>query len=536
MYVRIFPMKGDMHMALYLNQKYNKFMEYKSSRIFVDKSMIAKECNLVFGTSDKYMCVTRPRRFGKTLALSMLNAYYSKGCDSREIFKDLKIFKDSTFEKHLNKHNVFFIDMSRLYTALDDKSQFIKRLKSNMMRDLRQAFPSVDLTDLLLDEAITEINSQLNETFIFLIDEWDVIYREQENNRKLCDEYTEFLRSLFKSSDVSACIDLVYMTGILPIRRYSTQSTLNMFREYNMLNSWNLTEFIGFTENEVKELCTQYNRNFDEIKNWYDGYKLNGIEIYNPKSVVEAITSGKCKDYWVQTSATEAVSNYMNYDHGVMKDLITDMIAGEKVTVNVKRFENDLTQVNSKDAALTVLIHLGYLAYDEENESCYIPNREIRDEFVTALEDLDWTEIYNPISDSMKLYEETLKGNTEFINNTLDKNHKELAGPFNKNKEDVLGIIVEISYYNAQKYYVMKKEETSTLGRSDISFIPKDSTHIPFIIELKADSSPEDAISQIREKEYFSSLAGYRGKVLLLGISYDSRKLKHSSKVEFIEL
>ena len=524
-------------MGIYLNKNNDLFFEYQNDDIFVDKSMIIKETNKSINkSSKKFMCITRPRRFGKTLALSMLNAYYSKGCDSRELFKDLKISKEDSFKTHLNKHNVFFIDMSRIYTAVDDKNEFIKRLKSNILRDLTKTFPSVDLTGLLLDEAITEINSQLNKSFIFLIDEWDIVYREQENNVKLCNEYTEFLRNLFKSSDVSSCIDLVYMTGILPIRRYSTQSTLNMFNEYNMIDSSTLTEFVGFTEQEVKDLCVKYHRNFDEIKNWYDGYKLNGIEIYNPKSVVESISRNKCGDYWVLTSATEAVSHYMNYDHGELKAIIAKLIAGEKVSVNVGKFQNDLTQVNSKDSALTVLIHLGYLAYDEETKSCYIPNHEIKEEFVNALDDLKWEEIYNPIDNSKKLYEETLKGNTDFINETLDKNHKELAGPFNKNKEDVLGIIVLISYYSANTFYTIKKEDASTLGRSDISFVPKDSTHIPMIVELKVDSTPEDAISQIKEKEYFNSLGTYKGKILLLGISYDSKKLKHSSKIEYIEL
>ena len=523
-------------MALYLNQSNEKFIEYESSRIFVDKSMLIKECNFSFGTTDKYMCITRPRRFGKTLALSMLNAYYSKGCDSKKLFKDLKISKDPSFEKHLNKHNVFLIDMASVYTNIEDKSQFVKKIKFNLLRDLKNFNPSIDFSNLTLGEAFVEVYSQTKEKFIFLIDEWDVIYREQENNSKLCDEYTEFLRALFKSSDVSSCIDLVYMTGILPIRRYSTQSTLNMFNEFNMINSRNLTEFVGFTEAEVKNLCTQYNRDFNEIKNWYDGYRLNEIEIYNPKSVVEAMTIGKCDDYWVKTSAREAVTDYMNYDHGELKDIITRMILGEKVNVDVSLFDNDLTLVNSKDAALTVLIHLGYLAYDEENKSCFIPNYEIKEEFQRGLKDLHWKEIYNPIDNSKKLYEETLKGNVDFINSALDKNHKDLTGPFNKNKEDVLGIIVEISYYCMNKYYSVKKEDTSTLGRSDISFIPKDNAHIPFINELKVDSTPEDAISQIKEKEYFNSLTNYKGKVLLLGISYNSKKLKHFSKVEFIEL
>ena len=182
-------------MALYLNQNTDKFLEYKKSRIFVDKSMIINECNVNIGTTDKYMCVTRPRRFGKTLALSMLNAYYSKGCDSKELFKDLKISKDPSFDKHLNKHNVIWIDMASVYTKIDDKTQFVKTIKADILRDLKRCFPEVDLTDLLLSDAILEIHSQLKENFIFLIDEWDVIYREQDSNYKLCNEYTEFLEA-----------------------------------------------------------------------------------------------------------------------------------------------------------------------------------------------------------------------------------------------------------------------------------------------------------------------------------------------------
>ncbi len=524
-------------MSLYLNKGNEKLRKYMKAEIFVDKSLLIKECNRVFGSESSYMCVTRPRRFGKTLAISMLNAYYSKGCDSREMFKDLKISKDPGFEEHLNKHNVIWIDMAAAFNDTRNKKEFISILQRDIIDELTKKFPNVlDKKDDTLRKAITKIKSETNEKFIFLIDEWDVIFREQENNIKLCEEYTELLRSLFKSSDASSCIDLVYMTGILPIRRNTTQSTLNMFTEYNMIDAQELTEFVGFTEEEVKSLCTQYHRNFNEIKNWYDGYCLNGIEIYNPRSVFQAVKSGKCNDYWTSTSATEAVMNYMNYDHGVLKEAIAKMIADEEIKVDVRRFSNDLTKVNSTDAALTVLIHLGYLAYDEENESCYIPNYEIKQEFVRGMQNLKWDNIYNPIDNSDKLYEETLKGNTDFINETLDRNHADLASQFNKNKEDVLGIIVLISYYHMKRYYNFRKEETSMKGRSDISILPYDNSHIPFIVELKVDSTPEDAIAQIKEKGYFSSLGSYKGKVLLLGISYDSKTMKHSSKVEMIEI
>ena len=312
-------------MSLYLNKNNDKFKEYKSARIFIDKSNLITITNSnISKPSSKFMCVTRPRRFGKTMTLSMLNAYYSKGCDSLSLFEKLNIAKDNSYLEHLNKHNVIWIDMASLYTDIRDKNDFFKELETNLLDDLNEAFPNVlKEMDNTISKAIIRINSKLNERFIFLIDEWDVIYREQEYNTKLCDEYTELLRNLFKSSNVSSCIDLVYMTGILPIRRYSTQSTLNMFTEYDMLDSFPIESYVGFTEDEVKDLCNKYHRDFNEIKSWYNGYNLNDVSLYNPKSVVGAVLRGKCNDYWVQTSAIESVTNYMNYDHGVLKCIIT---------------------------------------------------------------------------------------------------------------------------------------------------------------------------------------------------------------------
>ena len=378
-------------MSLYLNRN-EDFSNYVNDTIFIDKSsLITITNNNISKPSSKFMCVTRPRRFGKTMALSMLNAYYSKGCDSLSLFDKLNITSDSSYLEHLNKHNVIWIDMASLYTDIRDKNDFFKELETNLLDDLNDAFPNVlKEMDNTISKAIIRINSKLNERFIFLIDEWDVIYREQEYNTKLCDEYTELLRNLFKSSNVSSCIDLVYMTGILPIRRYSTQSTLNMFTEYNMLDSFPIESYVGFIEDEVIGLCNKYNRDFNEIKSWYNGYNLNGVSLYNPKSVVEAVLRGECDDYWVQTSAIEALTDYMNYGNGILKDEVFEMLLGNKVSVNVRMFSNDLTKIDSKDSALTALIHLGYLTYDEDLESCYIPNYEIKKEFEIAFEKLKW--------------------------------------------------------------------------------------------------------------------------------------------------
>jgi len=282
-------------MGSYLNQNNDSFIESLNSKIFVDKTKLIVITNDNLRTYDKFMCVTRPRRFGKTMALSMLNAYYSKGCDSASLFDNLNIFKDESYLKHLNKHNVIWIDMSRIY--LKYKNESIQNLNKVIVDDIKTTWPNVlRENDNYIDDAILRIYEERNERFIFLIDEWDVIFREEQQNTKLCNEYIEFLRLLFKSSDVSSCIDLVYMTGILPIKRYSTQSTLNMFTEYNMIDSFNMASYVGFTEDEVKGLCSKYSRDFIEIKAWYDGYKLNGVELYNPKSVVTAVLRNKCLD------------------------------------------------------------------------------------------------------------------------------------------------------------------------------------------------------------------------------------------------
>ncbi len=528
-------------MAMYLNQSSDRFKKYLKNKIFVDKSLIIKECNDLLGSEDSFMCVTRPRRFGKTMALSMLNAYYSKGCDSRDLFKDLAISKDPSFDEHLNKHNVIWVDMAEFYAYLDDPNDLLKKINGEVVAELAKNYPGLSFAGLKLGEAIRLINSEKGDRFIFLIDEWDVIYREEEHNRKLCDEYTSFLRGLFKSSASSSAFDLVYMTGIFPIRRYSTQSALNVFKEYNMLSPGRLAPFFGFTEDEVISLCQNSGMDFGEIKSWYDGYKLKGVEIYNPKSVVEAISEGECGDYWVETSSIEAVTDYMNFDGGVLKGEIASMLSGGNAEINPGKFDNDLAKIDSKDAALTVLVHLGYLAYlppeiPGRKGGCYIPNKEISLEFERALEKLGWKDIYDPISNSMKLCEETFKGNADFIDSTLDRNHRELASFISKNDEKVLALIVATSYYRARDFYRVKQEDACVSGRSDVSFFPTEPGCAPFIVELKVGHSPEEAIAQIKEKAYWEAWPSYKGKILLVGINYDPKTLKHHSKVEWIEI
>ena len=324
------------------------------------------------------------------------------------------------------------------------------------------------------------------------------------------------------------------MTGILPIRRYNADSTLNNFTEYNMINHYPLGKFMGFTESEVIDLCNKYDMPFEDLKNWYNGYYLEGVgSIYNPKSVVEAIYEEECRDYWTQTRSMDDIKNYMNYDNGVLKSDIASMLAGDKVKVDVVKFENDLTKINSRDAALTVLIHLGYLAYDEEYKSCYIPNYEIKQELQRAIEDLDWEEFKYPIEASSDLIKATFNLNFDYINEVFDKNHKELSTIFNKNKEDILGVVTYLSYSQMNDRYYVNKEANTSTGRCDIIYKPRYKDPA-MIVELKVDSTPSDAIKQINNKHYLDLLGSYKGEVYLVGINYNSKTLKHDSMVKVV--
>ncbi len=523
-------------MSFHINKGNDLFKMYKNSRIFVDKSMLIKECNSLLYSEDSYMCVTRPRRFGKTMALSMLNAYYSKGCDSKEIFDELNISKDESYLSHLNKHNVIFFDMAGLYTEIENKDDFVKELKKYLIRDLKELFPSIDYTDLTLGEAFVEITSTLNETFIFLIDEWDVLIREEKNNYDLINEYMMLLRNLFKSSNVSCSFDLVYMTGILPIRHGTSQSDLNNFREYSMSDLYSLNTELGFTEEEVKELCLKYNDDFNQYKYLFDGYTLNNKHIYNPLDIAWSIPYNECYPYWSETASRENLCDAIKFDNCSHVDTILRLIFGKEVRVDLRSFESDLNKIKNFDASLSLLVHYGYLSYNEEMRTCRITNNEIRELFVLALEDSHIDIITEPLLSSDRLLEETLKCNYNYITDVFDRYHKELENIFKDKENDDLGIIVKTLYYKARKYYNVNSKYDYKEKSTTVSFISRDNTHLPFIIEIKTDDNADKDIEQIMSKEYFDALGDYHGKVILVGISYNSKTLKHNTKIEIVEI
>ncbi|HJC92219.1 MAG TPA: AAA family ATPase [Candidatus Mediterraneibacter excrementigallinarum] len=352
---------------------------------YVDKTEMLSFINSTLGTTDKLTCVSRPRRFGKSFAAQMLCAYYDKSCDSRKLFEGLKIAEDASFGKYLNKYNVIYLDITLFLSMASDIKNIVKDIEAAVVEELQHIFPGAR-KDSSLPEMLFNTVENGSGKFIMIIDEWDALFREAKDDTRLQREYIDLLRSLFKSSWTDIIFEAAYMTGILPIKRYGTQSAVSDFREYTMLSPGRLVQYIGFTEQEVRELCEQYDMDFNEMKYWYDGYSFRRLRsVYSPNSVMEAIKRDEFGSYWTRTETYESLRIYIDLDEDGLRESIIRMIAGEQVRVDVGTFQNDMTNIQKKDDVLTLLIHLGYLAYDSEKETAYIPNEEVRKEFLRAV-------------------------------------------------------------------------------------------------------------------------------------------------------
>ena len=519
-------------MGIYLNPGFNNFNEDKQLINFVDKSMLIATLNKKLNTRDCLICSSRPRRFGKTMAANMIAAYYSKGCDSHEVFFDLKISKDSSFEENINKYNVIKIDMNGIVSSKGSMS-VVEYLSSEVIYELKETFPNINLpNDISLATAIKRIYAKTGEKFIFVIDEYDVIIRDKNYTSEL-KEYLELLVSLFKSEDVNAAIALAYLTGIMPIIKDKSQSGLNNFKEYTMLDAEDMAPFMGFTVDEVKSLADKNNMDFEEIKRWYDGYNLNGVELYSPISIITAIEKKRCSDYWTQTGSYEAVSDYIELNLNGIKDDVIKMMAGENIEVDVSGFNNNLKSFKTKEDVFIYLIHLGYLAYDVDRKTCRIPNSEIKNQWANALKrSAKFSNVASIIDVSKKLLEATYNLEGEAVAKSLEKSHELLTSNLSYNNEQSMQSAIMLSYFYAYDYYTILPEVTTGKGYADIVMVPFLPNIPALVIELKKDKVVGGAIEQIKEKDYPSRLSGYVGNTLLVGISYDSKTKKHTCIIE----
>lgn len=520
-------------MGIYLNPNGVDFQEALNSEIYVDKSGLIEYTNIVLRTKQKYICVSRPRRFGKSMAAEMLTAYYSRGCDSREMFSKLKIAKTEAFDKHLNKYNVIHINMVNFLSESHNMKEMIEFIEEDLIDELKNEYPDVCYPKRQnLIKVIAAIFAQTNIPFIFIIDEWDCVIRVHKNDSDSQVKHLDFLRNLLKDQSY---VSLAYMTGILPIKKYGEHSALNMFTEVSMTDPREYAEFTGFTESEVKQLCDEYKMPFDETKRWYDGYNLMDVSIYNPRSVVMSMTGGYFNNYWTSTETYEALKVYIEMNFDGLKDKVTQLIAGEKIKINTGKFQNDMTTLRSTDDIFTLLVHLGYLTFDFYTNQVWIPNSEVAQEFINSIEDGGWEEVMQAIKVSDELLKATLNCDEEKVAELIDKAHSDNTSILKYNDENSLSCVISLAYYSARKTYTIERELPAGKGFADLVFRPRKNNSNPaIIVELKYDKSAEGALEQIKNKKYADCLKDYSGEILLVGINYDKESKKHSCKIEKI--
>ena len=524
-------------MGRFVNPDNSAFQAALNSRIYVDKTGMIEYMNRVLETTDAYICNSRPRRFGKSYAANMLAAYYSKGTDSEKMFSDLSIGKTQDFKKHLNKYDVIHIDVQWFLANCEDKNKVVQFITKSVLDELREIYPEcLVLQDGSLSDALSRVKNQTGQKFVIIIDEWDVLIRDEAQNQAVQENYINFLRSLFKGTEPTKYIALAYLTGILPIKKMKTQSALNNFDEFTMLSAGNMAPYVGFTESEVKMLAKKYHQNYEKVKRWYDGYLLNGQQIYNPRAVVGVMLNSEFKSYWSETASYEIIVPLINMDFDGLKSAVIEMLSGDEVKVNTATFKNDTVNIQNRDEVLTYMIHLGYLGYDQNRRSAFVPNEEIRQELTLAVENKKWSEMTAFWEKSGSLLEATLDMDEEAIADTIEKIHTQYTSAIQYTDENSLSSVLTIAYLSSMQYYFKPVREFPTgRGFADFVYIPKPEYKADYpalVVELKWNKNAKTALQQIYEKKYPESIAEYTGDILLVGINYDKKTKKHECVIE----
>ncbi len=422
-------------MGLYLNPGNEAYRQAVTDDVYIDKTeMIALLNQKINKSRVKHVCVSRPRRFGKSMAADMLAAYYGRGCDSKELFAGKKIESKESFKLHLNQHNVIRLDIQRFLFDDAHLDIFIDKIQESVIRELQEEYGSCFEADQYgLPGVLGRIYARTKEGFIFIIDEWDCVFRFAKERGDIQKTYLDFLRGLFKGAEY---VELAYMTGILPIKKYGEHSAINMFDEYSMIDPKNMGEYFGFTGEEVEEQCARRGLDYTEMQRWYDGYQLGEIHMYNPKSVADAITWKKYKSYWTGTETYEALKVYIEQNFDGLKEAVVEMLGNSRCKINPRKFQNDMTTFVTKDDVLTLLIHLGYLTFDEETEETFIPNQEVSQEFLNVVEGPGWDGVVQSIQSSASLLKSTWELDGKAVADGVAKIHDETASILKYNDEN----------------------------------------------------------------------------------------------------
>lgn len=523
-------------MGIYLNPGAEAFQEALNSKIYVDKTAMIYFTNQVLSTQQKYICVSRPRRFGKSMAANMLCAYYDSSVAGEAVFHDLQISRMKNGMSQQGKYDVLRINMQDFLSESHNISQMLARLQKRVAWDIKRIYPNIEYFDLnYLTDVLTDVYATNKRKYVIVIDEWDCIFREYPHDEKAQKLYLDFLRNLLKDKEYIA---LAYMTGILPIKKYGTHSALNMFTEFSMEHPDQLASFVGFTEEETKSLCEQYKMDFTECRAWYDGYSFPQCpHIYSPKSVVDAMLAHRFGSYWNRTETYEALQVYIDLNEDGLRDAIVKMMGGGRQKIDTGTFQNDMTTFHSADDVMTLLVHLGYLGYDSEHETVFIPNNEVMREYVNATKQgKEWEIVSHSIKSSDDLLQAVFDEDEAQVAQGVANAHLETSH-IQYNDENALSYTLSLAFYSARRYYNIVREMPAGKGFADLVFLPRPQ-HMEkpaLIIELKWDKDADTAIKQIHEKNYDGALSSYAGKVLLVGINYDKKTKEHECKIEQVE-
>ena len=539
-------------MGTYLNSitPYTLYKSESLSPYFVDKTLMLRELFPYVSAGNRHICITRPRRFGKTIMANMISSFFQKASDSGDVFDGLTISQVDDYRRYKNQYNVIRIDFSKMPRNCDSYTQYIERIEALLIEDVKEAYPQVKINEAdAVGDILESVFVQCGEKFIFVLDEWDFIFHRDFINEIDKEKYVAFLSNLLKDRPY---VVLSYMTGILPIAKYSSGSELNMFAEFTMVNSPMFGEYFGFTDDEVDDLYRRYivecDRQHKEksvtrkgLRDWYNGYYTkSGERVYNPRSVVFALQFNNLANYWTSSGPYDEIYYYIRNNISDVRDDLALMISGESVTAKIQEYAATSMNLSTRDEIYSAMVVYGFLSY--LNGKVCIPNRELMEKFDELLvknESLGY--VYRLAKESEKMLKATLAGDTLTMERILEFVHNTEVPLLSYNHETELSAIVNLVYLAARDSYRVEREDKAGTGYVDFIFYPYDTTADCIILELKVDHTPDEAIAQIIEKKYalkfMPKLAGqkiYTGRILAVGIGYWKESKKHSCKVEEI--
>ncbi len=524
-------------MGRFLNPGNRGFKRISEAKLYVDKTGIIGFLNEWIDTDDRFVCVSRARRFGKTVAARTIRAYYDNSCDSHELFAPYEIARHPLYEAHINKYDVIGLDVQAFFLCGDDPKTFIDRMESAVLDEVCSKWSDITgLKDLRLVNALIKVHEKTGAKFVFVIDEWDAVFRYCPNDEALQKDWIHFLRDLFKQEDMDDVIALAYITGILPVKKYKTQSSLNQFREYTMLRPLRLEPFVGFLSSEVDMLCEKFNMDRAEAAAWYDGYMLpHHHHVYNPCSLAQAMMQQEYGSYWTNTDTFESLLDYINADlDGIYNDVMC-LVGGGRVNVDTTSYDNSFTVPKYKDDCFTLLTHIGYLAYDASTSQVFIPNEEVRMAFRAALKKCSWPDAIKPFQRSQRFIEAICAEDNTTVARMVEETHQYMTSVLAYNNENALACVVSVLCFYAENQYLVVREFPTGKGFADIVLLPKKGVQSPaMVIELKFKNDVQAAIDQIHHNNYPGRLKDYYGELILVGISYNKRKA-HDCVIERFE-